>query len=304
MNYKHIPVLLNEVVSALEIKEGGVYLDCTLGGGGHSFEIAKKMKFGKLICVDKDDEAINAGKEKLKDFNFIKFIKSDFKDIETKILFEEFDGILIDLGVSSHQIESPSRGFSFLKNAKLDMRMDSSQKLSAYTVINNYTKDDLEKILFDYGEEKYAKQIVAKILKQRKISPISTTFELKQAIESAIPSKYKFSGGCQKTFQAIRIEVNRELTGLYESILFLISKLKTHGRIAIISFHSLEDRIVKNAFKEASKDCICPPKTPVCICGHHASIKLINKKPIVANADELKLNSRSHSAKLRIGEKI
>lgn len=304
MNYKHIPVLLNEVVSALEIKEGGVYLDCTLGGGGHSFEIAKKMKFGKLICVDKDDEAINAGKEKLKDFNFIKFIKSDFKDIETKILFEEFDGILIDLGVSSHQIESPSRGFSFLKNAKLDMRMDSSQKLSAYTVINNYTKDDLEKILFDYGEEKYAKQIVAKILKQRKISPISTTFELKQVIESAIPSKYKFSGGCQKTFQAIRIEVNRELTGLYESILFLISKLKTHGRIAIISFHSLEDRIVKNAFKEASKDCICPPKTPVCICGHHASIKLINKKPIVANADELKLNSRSRSAKLRIGEKI
>lgn len=304
MNYKHIPVLLNEVVSALEIKEGGVYLDCTLGGGGHSFEIAKKMKFGKLICVDKDDEAINAGKEKLKDFNFIKFIKSDFKDIETKILFEEFDGILIDLGVSSHQIESPSRGFSFLKNAKLDMRMDSSQKLSAYTVINNYTKDDLEKILFDYGEEKYAKQIVAKILKQRKISPISTTFELKQVIESAIPSKYKFSGGCQKTFQAIRIEVNRELTGLYESILFLISKLKTHGRIAIISFHSLEDRIVKNAFKEASKDCICPPKTPICICGHHASIKLINKKPIVANADELKLNSRSHSAKLRIGEKI
>ncbi len=304
MTFKHIPVLLNEVISALEIKEGGVYLDCTLGGGGHSYEIAKQMKNGKLYCVDKDSEAIEAGKEKLKEFDFVKFIKSDFKNLETKILFQEFDGILLDLGVSSHQIDTASRGFSFMQNAKLDMRMDSSQKLSAFEVVNNYKSQELEKILFEYGEEKFAKQIVEKIVKQRNISPIKTTLELKEIVESAIPSKYKFSGGCQKTFQAIRIEVNGELTGLYETLVFLISKLKPKGRIAVITFHSLEDRIVKNAFRDCSIDCICPPKTPVCICGHHASLKLINKKPIVASLEELKLNSRSHSAKLRIGEKI
>lgn len=304
MTFKHIPVLLNEVISALEIKEGGVYLDCTLGGGGHSYEIAKRMKHGKLICIDKDEEAINAGKEKLKEFKFVKFIKSDFKELETKILFEKFDGILIDLGVSSHQIDSASRGFSFLQNAKLDMRMDTSQKLTAYQVVNNYTKDNLEKILFEYGEEKFAKQIVNKILQQRSIKPICTTFELRDVIESAIPTKYKFSGGCQKTFQAIRIEVNRELTGLYETLLFLIEKLKVGGRMAVITFHSLEDRIVKNAFKDCATNCICPPKTPICICNHHANLKIVNKKPITASSSELQQNSRSHSAKLRIGEKI
>lgn len=304
MEFNHVSVLLNEVIGTLDIKEGGVYLDCTMGGAGHSFEIAKKMKSGKLICVDKDDDALKAGKEKLKQFDFVKFIKSDFKDLETKILFEEFDGILIDLGVSSHQIDTAERGFSFLRNSKLDMRMDRTQKLSAFEVVNGYDKQKLEKILFEYGEEKFAKQIVSKIIEKRKTKPIETTFELRDIIESAIPAKYKFSGGCQKTFQAIRIEVNGELDKLYETILFFISKLKKGGRIAIISFHSLEDRIVKNAYNFCLKECLCPPKTPICICGHKKTLCLVSKKPIEASSQELEANPRSRSAKLRVGQKI
>lgn len=304
MKFEHKPVLLDEVISTLNIIQGGVYLDCTMGGAGHSYEIAKRMKGGRLYCVDKDSDAIEAGKNKLANFDFVNYIKSDFKNLENKILFESFDGILLDLGVSSHQIDTDNRGFSFLKNADLDMRMDRAQKLTAFDVVNKYDSKSLEKILFEYGEEKFAKQIVAKIILARKQSPIKTTFELRDIIENSIPAKYKFSGGCQKTFQAIRIEVNSELKGLYETLIFLIGKLKVGGRIAVITFHSLEDRIVKTAFKDCAQGCICPPKTPICICNHKQTLKLINKKPITASVDELNENNRSRSAKLRVGEKI
>lgn len=310
INFNHKPVMLNEVLLGLNINPNGIYIDCTLGGGGHSEEILKKLSSkGQLIGLDKDQDAITYTTKRLEKYNNLKTFHTDFKNIEEVVDYLELtgiDGVLIDLGVSSYQIDTADRGFSFRYDAKLDMRMDKRQKLSAYEVVNTYTYDKLVKIFFEYGEEEFAKQIASKIVKTREVKKIETTKELANLIESVIPQKiiYKRGGAHKKVFQAIRIEVNGELDKLYETIIYLAKLLKKGGRIAILTFHSLEDRIVKNAFKELCTACICPPKTPICICGHKAEGKLVNKKPITATEDELKENSRSTCAKLRILEKI
>lgn len=304
MKFSHTPVLLNEVLSGLNVSPDGIYLDCTVGGGGHSYEILKRLKNGRLVAVDKDEDALMASSERLKEFSNVRFIKSDFKNLEDYLTDDFFDGILIDLGVSSHQIDTAERGFSFLKEGPLDMRMNREQKLSAYEVVNKYPKEKLLKILFEYGEEQNAKLIVNAILKARQVKPISTTKELVNIIEQSLPAKFRFKESSQKTFQAIRIEVNGELEKLEQAIEFLVSKLKPNGRIAIISFHSLEDRIVKNVFKKLSTGCVCPPKTPICICNNKPKIELITKKPILPSDEEIRQNSRSRSAKLRIAQKI
>lgn len=309
MNFEHTPVLLNEVLTGLNIKPGGVYVDCTIGGAGHSIEILKKLNNnGFLYGFDRDENAIKASNERLKDFKNFKIIKANFNDAKEelfKIGVTKVDGILIDLGVSSHQIDEGDRGFSFLHNGPLDMRMDREQEFSAYDIVNTYPLEKLTKILFEYGEEANAKKIASNIVNTRKIKPIETTFQLRDIIENSFPKKVIFTKGgvSKKTFQAIRIEVNKELENLYNTLLSLASLLNKSGRFAVISFHSLEDRIVKNAFKELTTDCICPPKTPVCICGHKAQGFLVNKKPITATEQELKENSRSSSAKLRVFEK-
>ena len=307
--FHHIPVLLNEVITGLNIKPSGIYVDCTMGGGGHSSEILKKLSSsGKLIGFDKDIDACKVCSEKFENNSNVQIYNSDFKNAPEilKDLSGQIDGVLIDLGVSSYQIDSAERGFSFLHNARLDMRMNRSQKLTAYDVVNFYSEKDLLRILYDYGEEQNAKNIVKNILLARAQKPIETTFELKDIIEKSFPKKvvYGKGGVSKQTFQAIRIEVNQELEGLKACIESLIKFLKHGGRFAIISFHSLEDRIVKNAFKDACTGCICPPKTPVCICGHHAVAKAITRKPIIASQEELNYNSRASSAKLRIIEKL
>lgn len=309
MNFEHKPVLLNEVIAGLEIKPGGVYVDCTVGGGGHSFEIAKRMANGHLYAFDRDQEAIVASKERLKEFDNVTFIHDNYKNAKEdldNLGVAGVDGVLIDLGVSSPQLDHGERGFSFLHEGRLDMRMDRRQKLSAYEVVNTYPREKLVEILYKYGEESNAKNIVQKIMEAREKSPIETTMELKNIVESAFSKKviYGKGGVSKQTFQAIRIEVNGELDGLEQALSDLAGKLSSGGRMAVISFHSLEDRIVKNLFKNLSTDCICPPKTPVCICGHKASVKLINKKPITASKEELEFNPRSSSAKLRIIEKL
>lgn len=299
--------MLNEILSGLNIKPDGIYLDCTIGGAGHSKEILKHISNkGRLIGIDKDQDALDVCKERLKDYNNVTLVKADFKDVQ-KVLddlnIQGIDGVLIDLGVSSYQLDNPERGFSFRYDAKLDMRMDKSQKLSAYEVVNTYSKQHLTRILAEYGEEEYASSIANNIVNNR---PIETTKQLASIIEKSMPTKvvFKRNGAHKKTFQAIRIEVNGELDRLFETINYLISKLNKGGRIAILSFHSLEDRIVKNAYKINATGCLCPPKTPICICGHKQTLKLVNKKPIMASLQEQKENPRSTSAKLRIGEKI
>lgn len=307
--FKHIPVMLNEVVDGLDIKENGIYVDCTIGGGGHSREILKRLKTGHLYGFDRDEKAIETCTERFKDNKNLTLIHANYKDAPDILQARgvtKIDGFLIDLGVSSYQIDTAERGFSFLHNGRLDMRMDRSQPIDAYQVVNYYSKEKLLDILYKFGEESNAKKIVENIIARRKISPIETTGELKEIIEESFPKKviYGKGGVSKKTFQAIRIEVNGELEGL-DSLLFqLISMLNSKGRGAVLTFHSLEDRIVKNAFKREATDCLCPPKTPVCICGHKKSIVLVNRKPITASEEELALNPRSSSAKLRIIEKI
>ena len=307
--FKHIPVMLNEVIDGLDIKENGIYVDCTIGGGGHSREILKRLKTGHLYGFDRDEKAIETCKERFKDNKNLTLIHANYKDAPEILQARgvtKIDGFLIDLGVSSYQIDTAERGFSFLHNGRLDMRMDRSQPIDAYQVVNYCSKEKLLDILYKFGEESNAKKIVENIIARRKISPIETTGELKEIIEASFPKKviYGKGGVSKKTFQAIRIEVNGELEGL-DSLLFqLISMLSSKGRGAVLTFHSLEDRIVKNAFKREATDCLCPPKTPVCICGHKKSIVLVNRKPITASEEELALNPRSSSAKLRIIEKI
>lgn len=310
MEFKHIPVLLNEVIEGLNISPSGVFIDGTVGGAGHSIEIAKKLgKSGKLFCFDRDEIAIKTSKERLKSFDNVSFVHDNFKNAVKdlkEVGITQVSGILLDLGVSSHQIDEGERGFSFLHNGPLDMRMDKNQKFSAFNVVNEYPLDKLIEILYKYGEESNAKNIARKIVEKRKEKAIKTTEELKEVVESAFPKKiiYGKGGVCKKTFQAIRIEVNGELAGLEDCIKEMIDFLAPKGRICIISFHSLEDRIVKDAFKDASTGCVCPPKTPICICGHKEKGRLVARKPIIATSEELKLNPRSSSAKLRIFEKI
>lgn len=309
MEFKHIPIMLKDCLDGLDIKPNGIYVDATIGGAGHSSEILKKLKQGILIGIDKDDDALKSSKERLEkisqNFKLFKGDHTDIKNILSKNGVTEVDGILFDLGMSSYQIDNPERGFSYMADAPLDMRMDTTSNFSAYDVVNNYTEEDLIDILYRYGEESFAKIIAKNIIAKRRLSPIKTTGELSEIIKSSIPKKFQQNGNpCKKTFQALRIEVNGELINLEETMLDAISLLKKGGRLCVITFHSLEDRIVKNVFKTEATDCICSPKLPICVCNHHASIKLINKKPIVADNNEIEINSRSRSAKLRIVEKI
>jgi 16S rRNA (cytosine1402-N4)-methyltransferase len=311
MEFKHIPIMLNECLDGLNIKPNGIYVDGTIGGAGHSNEILKRLDSdGLLIGIDKDVDAIKASTERLsKISNNFKIVKDDFKDFDnilSSLNIDKVDGVLLDLGVSSYQLDNAERGFSYREDAKLDMRMDKSQKLSAYEVVNYYNYEELSNVIYKYGEERFSRQIASKIVKLREEKPIETTLELANIVESCYPKKLLFKGGsvAKKTFQAIRIEVNGELTKLDEVLHSMVNHLNKGGRICVITFHSLEDRIVKDAFKEMSTDCICPPSAIICVCHHKASIKLINRKPLVPSEEEQKINSRSTSAKLRIIEKL
>ena len=309
MEFKHISVLKEESIVGLNIKTDGVYVDCTTGGGGHSLEIAKKLTTGKLICFDKDTDALTFAKTRLKDhLNKIIFVNRNFADIEEvleELNINGVDGILADLGVSSYQIDTAERGFSFMRDARLDMRMNKTQELDAYQVVNTYSESELAKIMFLYGEEKNSKQIARKIVKFRENKPLETTFELRDIVVSSYPPKLQNKPSlCNKVFQAIRIEVNNELNDLPIAVEKMLRKLNKNGRLCIITFHPLEDRIIKNTFKTHATDCLCPPRIPKCICNHKSDIKLITRHPIVPQDNELLSNSRSGSAKLRIAEKL
>ncbi|MGV8984385.1 16S rRNA (cytosine(1402)-N(4))-methyltransferase RsmH [Clostridium sp.] len=310
MEFKHLPVLLEECLDALDIKEDGIYVDCTLGGAGHSLEILKRLSSkGRLIGIDQDEDALKAAREKIKDYNNVTFVHDNFHNIEAileKLGIEKVDGILMDLGVSSYQLDTTERGFSYMRDAKLDMRMDRTQSLSAFEVVNNYSEEEIGEILRNYGEEKFSKRIANFIVDRRAEKSIDTTLELVNVIDAAIPAKYKRDGGhpAKRTFQGIRIEVNGELRILNTAIENGVHRLKSGGRMAIITFHSLEDRIVKNAFKELQDPCKCPKELPMCVCGKVPIVKLISRKPIRATEEELEINVRSRSAKLRVAEKI
>ena len=308
MEFKHKPVLLEKTIEGLKIKEDGIYVDGTLGGAGHSKEILKKLSSkGILIGIDRDEEALKAAKENLKEYSNVKFIHGNHDEIE-KILqdlnIEKVDGILLDLGVSSYQLDERNRGFSYIGNNELDMRMDKSQQLTAKKVVNSYSEEKLADIIYEYGEERFSRQIAKNICFERKNKEIETTEELVKIIEKSIPSFAKKDGHpAKRTFQAIRIEVNNEIKPLYDTVRKCIELLKTGGRLCIITFHSLEDRAVKNAYIDAQGKCICPKDLPYCVCGAKSEGKIINKKPIVASEKEQEENSRSKSAKLRIFEK-
>ncbi len=308
MEFKHKPVLLNECIEGLNIKKDGIYVDGTLGGAGHSKEILNHLSnTGLLIGIDQDLEALDAAKKNLSSFNNVVYIHDNHDNIDKilqKLEIQKVDGILLDLGVSSYQLDEKSRGFSYMEDAKLDMRMDRTKKLTAEEVVNSYTEEELAKIFFEYGEEKYSKNIAKNICMARKNKKITTTKELVKIIEESIPQSKQNNGHpAKRTFQAIRIEVNDELRPLHGTILKSINCLKPEGRLAVITFHSLEDRIVKNAYIEAVGKCTCPPDIPYCVCGNVSLGKIVNKKPIVANEEEQKSNSRSRSAKLRIFER-
>lgn len=311
MEFAHIPVMLNECLEGLNIKADGTYVDGTVGGAGHSIEIVKRLsENGRLICVDKDEDALKAAGERLAPYkDRVTFIHDDYKNLVNEldsIGVGKVDGILLDLGVSSYQLDNAERGFSYMKDAPLDMRMDRSQRISAHEVVNGYTESELARILFDYGEEKLARQIARNIVRARSEKPIETTLELAKIVEGTYPAKtrWKFGHPAKRTFQAIRIEVNDELSSLGEAVTAMARRLEKGGRMAVITFHSLEDRIVKSAFKELSLACTCPPDFPVCVCGKVQEVELVNKKPITASEEELENNSRSQSAKLRVIEKL
>lgn len=308
MEFKHKPVMLNECIEGLKIKQHGIYVDGTLGGAGHSKEIAKRLSNkGLLIGIDRDEEALGAAKKNLEEFENIKYIHNNhdnIKDILQELDIDGVDGILLDLGVSSYQLDERNRGFSYLDENELDMRMDKSQELTAKVVINTYEEEKLANIIYEYGEEKFSRQIARNICIARKDTPIDTTKQLVQIIEKSIPkSKQKDGHPAKRTFQAIRIEVNDEIKPLYKTVKDCIDCLNPNGRLCIITFHSLEDRAVKNAYIEAKGKCTCPSDLPYCVCGAKSLGNIINKKPIIATKDEQEENSRSKSAKLRIFEK-
>ncbi len=311
MEFKHVPIMLSECIDNLDIKPNGTYVDATIGGAGHSIEIAKRLnKSGILIGIDKDETAINVSKQRLSDAKCkVILVHDDFKNykkILSNLEIEKVDGILMDLGVSSHQIDEIDRGFSYKSDARLDMRMDKTQSLTAEYIVNNYDEQQLLKILYEYGEENFARKIVRNIIFERNKKTITTTQELVKIIEKSVPANVLHKGGsvAKKTFQALRIEVNGELNALKLALDNMIFSLNPTGRLCVISFHSLEDRIVKNNFKENSTGCICPKEIPFCVCHHEAVIKLITKKPITPTETEIKENSRSKSSKLRVAEKL
>ena len=311
IQFSHTSVLLFECIEALNIRDGYTYIDCTAGGGGHSLEIAKRMgKNSRLICFDRDKSAIKAATERLKDhLGQVTFINDNFSSIDSVIRelnVTNLGGVLADLGCSSFQFDTPERGFSYMHDAELDMRMDTDSPKSAYSIVNEYSEAELKKIIYDYGEERFAPKIASEIVKRREVCPIRTTFELSDIIKSAIPKAARIDGPhpAKRTFQAIRIEVNGELDVIDPLIRCAGASLLPGGRIAIISFHSLEDRIVKQSYRALSQGCTCPRDFPVCVCGNKPTLKEITKKPILPSNEELDANPRARSAKLRVAEKI
>ncbi|GAA0707583.1 16S rRNA (cytosine(1402)-N(4))-methyltransferase RsmH [Paraclostridium ghonii] len=311
MEFHHVSVLLDECIDNLNIKPDGVYVDCTMGGAGHSKEIVKRLsKDGLFIGFDQDINAINTAKERLSEYSDrVKFVHSNFQNLKSeleKIGIYKIDGVLADLGVSSHQLDEADRGFSYMQDAPLDMRMDIRCSFSAYDVVNTYSEEELTKIIKDYGEDNWAKRIAKFIVDLRKEKDIETTGELVEIIKKAIPKKARIDGPhpAKRTFQAIRIEVNNELGVITEMIDDAASIMNDGGRICIITFHSLEDRIVKNAFRDLATDCICPPHIPLCQCDKEAIVKVISRKPILPTDKEVEENPRSRSAKLRVAERI
>ena len=310
MEFNHVSVLLNETIEGLNIKPDGIYADGTLGGAGHSYQIASKLNgLGRLIGFDQDEDAIKASTERLKEFKNVTIVRSNYRNMKEELNnrgIEKVDGILLDLGVSSYQLDTVSRGFSYKEEAPLDMRMDNRNEVTARDIVNNYSQGDLFRVIRDYGEDKFAANIAKHIVMNREVKPIETTTELAEIVKAAIPMKFRKQGGhpAKQTFQAIRIELNSELSVLKESLMDMIDLLNPNGRICIITFHSLEDRIVKNIFKEAEDPCTCPKNFPTCVCGKKSKGKVITRKPILPSEEELKLNLRSKSAKLRIFEKI
>lgn len=310
MEFKHVSVLLNECIEALDIKPNGIYVDCTLGGAGHSSEIIKHLSpEGRLIGIDQDTNALEAAKKKLSNYNNVTYVHNNFvniDDILESLNIEKVDGILMDLGVSSHQLDVAERGFSYMQDAPLDMRMNRENDFTAYNIVNGYSEGQLCKIISDYGEERFAKRIAKFIVDRRSNKPVETTLELVDIIKAAIPAKLRREGPhpAKRTFQAIRIEVNKELEILNKAIEDSVKRLNSKGRIAIITFHSLEDRIVKVKFRDLENPCTCPKEFPICICNKKSMLKVISRKPIDPTEEELEINPRSRSAKLRIGEKI
>lgn len=309
MDYKHKSVLLDESIDGLCIKPDGIYVDATLGGGGHTYEILKRATNGKVIGIDQDDYAIERATEKLKDYNNFIPVKNNFsniKEILNDLNIDKIDGIIFDLGVSSFQLDIPERGFSYNYDMPLDMRMDKNQTTTARHIVNGYEEQELSRILWEYGEEKWAARIAKFIVQEREHEFIETTGQLVTIIKKAIPKQVRQEGShpAKRTFQAIRIEVNRELEILENTIKDAVEALNPGGRICVITFHSLEDRIIKNAFTDLFKDCICPPEFPKCMCDHRRKLKIITRKPIIPSNEELDENRRAHSAKLRIGERV
>ncbi len=311
INFSHRSVLLDECIEGLNIDPAGIYVDGTAGGGGHSLEIVKKLTAGgRLIAIDRDDAALAAASKRLADYSDrITFVKSNFSSVKEVLLslgIHKINGILMDLGVSSYQLDTPERGFSHNNDAPLDMRMDTTAGLDAYMVVNNYTREQLKKIIYDYGEDKFAPRIANAIVNAREIKPIETTGELVKIIKSAIPAAARDGGHhpAKRTFQAIRIEVNGELDAIEPAIDSAVDMLCEGGRICIITFHSLEDRIVKQTYQKHAEGCTCPKSFPVCVCGKTPRVKVITRKPIVPSERELEENPRSRSSKLRIAEKL
>ncbi len=310
IEFNHVSVLLNECIENLNIKPDGIYVDGTMGGAGHSLEIVKKLsEKGMLIGIDRDEEALAVAKERLKEFNNVKYVHDNHDNIDEivkNLNIKGVDGILLDLGVSSYQIDEKTRGFTYMDDGPLDMRMDKSQKLTAEYIVNNYKEQDLARIIFEYGEEKFSRKIARNICEYRKNKKIETTGELVKIIEKSIPGKFreKNSHPAKRTFQAIRIEVNNEIEPLYNMIKNSITALNSKGRLCVITFHSLEDRMVKKAYVDAEGKCTCPKDLPYCVCGNVSLGKIITKKPILPTEKEMQENSRSRSAKLRVFEKI
>ena len=309
MEFKHKSVLLNETIDGLNIKPDGIYVDGTLGGGGHAYEVCRRLgEKGSIVGIDQDAAAIEAASARLKDFGEkVTIVRSNYCDMKSKLHelgIDKVDGIVLDLGVSSYQLDTAERGFSYREDAPLDMRMDTRQKMTARDIVNDYTEADLYRVIRDYGEDKFAKNIAKHIVQARAVKPVETTAELSEIIRASIPMKFQKKSGhpAKKTFQAIRIELNRELDVLRDSLDDMIDLLNPGGRLCIITFHSLEDRIVKSAFRKNENPCTCPPDFPVCVCGKKSKGSIITKKPILPSEEELEYNSRSKSAKLRIFE--
>ena len=311
--FSHLPVMLHECIDALAVKDGGTYVDGTAGGGGHSYEIASRMGSGRLISIDRDSDAIAACEKRLSGIGNVTLVHDNYRNLASildslDIENGAVDGIMFDLGVSSYQIDTVERGFSYSskEDAPLDMRMSREDRLSAYDIVNTYTESELYRIISEFGEERFASRIAKAIVNAREASPIMTTRQLSELVRSAVPAATVERGShpAKRTFQAIRIEVNGELDGIEPSLRAAVDALRPGGRLAVITFHSLEDRIVKTLFAELSRGCTCPPDFPVCVCGNKPKIKLVNRKPTTASGSEIKINPRSKSAKLRIAEKL